>query len=132
MFCWSSKFVLLFLSNLPAAREAIHVSKGSCVTSVQRFMSLQWKHSCAFLLMVFFQSIITRLWLLPGGLTQAREQGDQTTMINLHMQCNFLKAICLFSSESLKFQPLEIEIIENSICFTFKLLCLQNDIIAHQ
>ena len=84
IFRWSSKFVLLSPSKLPAAREAIHVSTGSCVTSGQHFVSLLWKHSCAFLLMVFLQSIITQLWLLPGGLTQGREQGNQTTMINLH------------------------------------------------
>ena len=71
-------------SKLPAMREAIHVSIGSCVTSSQHLMSLLWKHSCTFLLMVFLQGIVTQLWLLPGGLTQGREQGDQTTMINLH------------------------------------------------
>ena len=42
------------------------------------------KHSCTFPLMVFLRSIITQLWQLPGGLTQEREQGDQTTMINLY------------------------------------------------
>ena len=82
--CWSSKFVLLSPSKLPAAREAIHVSTGSCVTSGQHLVSLLWKHSCAFLLMVFLQSIITQLWPLPGGLIQGREQGDQTTMFNLY------------------------------------------------
>ena len=84
IFCWSSTFVLLSPSKLPAAREAIHVSTGSCVTSGQHLVSLLWKHSCAFLLMVFLQSIITQLWPLQGGLTQGREQGDQTTMFNLY------------------------------------------------
>ena len=46
--------------NLPAAREAIHVSTGSYVTFGQHLVSLLWKHSCAFLLMVLFlRSIIT-------------------------------------------------------------------------
>ena len=33
IFCWSSKFALLSPSKLPAAREVIHVSTGSYVTS---------------------------------------------------------------------------------------------------
>ena len=49
-----------FPPKLPAAREAIHVSTGSHVTSGQHLVSLLWKHSCAFLLMVLFlRSIIT-------------------------------------------------------------------------
>ena len=67
VFCWSLKYVLLSPSKLRAAREVIHVSTGSCVTSGQHLVSLLWKHSCAFLLMVFLQSIITacarQVWL---------------------------------------------------------------------
>ena len=61
VFCRSSKFVLLSPSKLRATREAIHVSIGSYMTSGQ-LVSLLWKHSCAFILMVLFlRSIITDL-----------------------------------------------------------------------
>ena len=47
-------------NSLYVAREAIHVSTGSHLTSDQHLVSLLWKHSCAFLLMVLFlRSIIT-------------------------------------------------------------------------
>ena len=45
---------LLSASKLPAAREAIPVSKGSCVTSGPHLVSLLWKHSRALPLMVLF------------------------------------------------------------------------------
>ena len=31
IFCWSSKFAFVSPSKLPVAREAIHVSTGSCM-----------------------------------------------------------------------------------------------------
>ena len=62
IFCWSSKFVLLSPSKLPAAREAIHVSTGSYVTSGQHLVSLLWKHSSAFLLMVLFLRSMIADW----------------------------------------------------------------------
>ena len=51
-------FVLFRGGNV--SPKAIPVSTGSCVTSGQHLVSLLWKHSCAFLLMVLFpRSIIT-------------------------------------------------------------------------